>query len=145
MSANPHNLRDKKDVRRFRAQREQLKRYRGRLPESQGHNLAVTVLDVPSSLDSRTVKFLGCNERKRQNSPRVLTGKRLSTFCTQNRPFLKIPGTKMTLEVDRECSILGPLPKSISYQESSRFLQKWPIPGLGGGPEMPSPSASRSR
>ena len=45
---------------RSRARREQLKRFLGLLPESQGQNLAVTVLYVPHSLDSgrgETVEF----------------------------------------------------------------------------------------
>jgi len=37
---------------RFRAKREQLKRFKGLLPESQGQNPALTVLYVLSSLDS---------------------------------------------------------------------------------------------
>ena len=37
---------------RFHEKREQLNRVDGHLPESEGHNLALTVLHVPSSLDS---------------------------------------------------------------------------------------------
>ena len=36
----------------FRARREELKRFKGLLPESQGQNLALTVLYVPYLLDS---------------------------------------------------------------------------------------------
>ena len=39
---------------RYQAKMEQLKRFEGLLPESQGQNLALTVLDVPSPLDSRS-------------------------------------------------------------------------------------------
>ena len=45
----------------FRMRRKKLKRFQGLLPESQGHNLASTVLNVPQSFDSG-----GC-------SPRALT------------------------------------------------------------------------
>jgi len=37
----------------IRARREQLEKFQGLLPESQGHNLALTALCVPSSLDSK--------------------------------------------------------------------------------------------
>jgi hypothetical protein len=37
---------------RFRAKREQLKRFEGLLPESQGQNMVLTVLYVPGLLDS---------------------------------------------------------------------------------------------
>jgi hypothetical protein len=39
-------------ISRFRAKRTQLKPFEGLSPEIQGHNLAVTVLHVPFSLDS---------------------------------------------------------------------------------------------
>ena len=44
---------------RSRAKREQLDRYQGLLPESQGKNLAVTFLYVPCSLDSGRVENTG--------------------------------------------------------------------------------------
>ena len=44
---------------RVRAKRAQLHRFQGLLPESQGHNLALTVLYVPYSLISGTQNFTG--------------------------------------------------------------------------------------
>jgi len=73
---------------RFRAKREQLTRVEGLLPESQGQNLALTVLHVPCSLDigegskdTRTGVW-GCQERG--GLPRAIekgtTSTVLSTF-----------------------------------------------------------------
>ena len=58
-------------VGRFRAKSEQLKRVLGILPESQGQNLAQTVLNVLSSLDSGT---LGMRTESRTSPPRWNTG-----------------------------------------------------------------------
>ena len=52
-------LRDTIASYRFPAKRERLTRFQGRLRESQGQNLAVTVLYVPYLLDSRTLRSTG--------------------------------------------------------------------------------------
>ena len=45
-------------TRGLNAQREHLQRFQGRLPESHGRNLAVTVLYMPYSLDSGRVRIV---------------------------------------------------------------------------------------
>ena len=65
---------------RFRAKREHLGRVQGLLPESQGHNLALTVLYVPYSLggDKDTPRGCGGEEREGSSSSLCLSSLELS-------------------------------------------------------------------
>ena len=49
-------------AKRCRARREELERPFALLPESQGQNLALTVLCVPNSVQMRSVAFSGCSD-----------------------------------------------------------------------------------
>ena len=60
---------------RFRAKREHLQGVEGLLPESQGQNLAVTVLDVPRSLDS------GAAGRVHEEKSLYMRPRRLTKSC----------------------------------------------------------------
>ena len=109
---------------RFRAKREQLKRFHRLFPERQGHNLALTVLHAPSSLDGGSeaqVLLLLPAAREAAPNLRMAHSSRTQSGTTQGRR--ENPRTQSSDDAFQETSA------RYRAVEPEQWLQRHPAAG----------------